>query len=94
MSDALIRSRMAFNAIDSQSSKGFKYAISGCIVFCTWAQPSSLLGDVVVSLPYPALLPFDINGSEFPAGTNQINILQSTSFQRFWYVANLDAKGT
>jgi hypothetical protein len=93
ISDMLLRSRMAMNAEDSQSTRGFKYVTSGCAIFCTWVQPSGLVGDVVVSLPFPALLPFDIGATIYPAGTNQITILNATTYVRFWYVANLEAKG-
>lgn len=60
------------------------YVMNGIMCFCTVENVGG-----AHTLPYPAELPFDIDGAEYPAGATSITLPASPGLVRWYYVARI-----
>lgn len=70
------------------SVAAFKYTINGAICFWTYYAPIPDAAAVPVTLPFTALLAFDVGATVNAPGTKAITIPAGTTLLRGWYVVD------
>lgn len=82
---ALGDDRVEASIVRQTPDRKLKYTISTNLCLCTYYAKTPATEAVVLTLPAPALLPFDVNGVVYEAGTKQITVEPNTILVRFWY---------
>jgi hypothetical protein len=85
-SDTLLKQTFPINSPDNPA---FKYVLVGCIVTCNYYVTIEPTADPVITLPYQALLAFEVDSTVYLPATKQITISKTTTFLQFSYVASL-----
>ena len=80
----------ANKAVNDSTTKDFKYVINANICFFTYFVANVSVSDIAITLPYTALLAFDVNGVVYAPGTKIITIPANTAYVHGWYVCNFD----
>jgi hypothetical protein len=75
----------ANNVRNLTGNSAFKYTLNGNHCDCTYWIPADASVDAAISLPFTALLAFDVNGTVYPAGTKSITIPKTTHYAHFWF---------
>jgi hypothetical protein len=89
LGDDALSANMAVNARETRS---FKYVVNGCLVYCVYyqVQPQA---EQEVTLPYTALLAFQVLDVVYPPGTKTVVIPANTEYLDFQFVAQFVQQG-
>lgn len=69
------------------AAKALKYTLNANRVDVTYYNDAPLSVALEIALPYTAALAFDFGGVTYAPGTKTVTIAPSTSYVRFWFVA-------
>lgn len=64
------------------------YVVNMNIVIVTWYSQTPIQNPIVIKLPYPAALAFDIDAVVQEPGTQTTTLEVGTTYKRFWYIAD------
>lgn len=82
---ALGDDRVEASIVRQTPDRRLKYTISTNLCLCTYYSVVPSQDPVVLTLPGPALLPFDIGDDIYDAGTKTVTIPANTTLCRFWF---------
>lgn len=77
--------RVEASIIRQTPDRKLKYTISTNLCLCTYYSKIPVADPVQLTLPGPALLPFDVDGVVYEAGTKTITVPGNTTLCRFWF---------
>ena len=85
ISDTLLQT---FAVLNAKETKSFKYVINGNLMHAVFYVETATTADIVISLPFPSLLAFNIGDIVYAPGTKSVVIPAGTTYLAFTAVMN------